>query len=116
MARAPADFGGAHVALAWVVVSRGGDAESVALLQEAARRQPRLAPARFNLGLWHLGEGRLARAAEEMEEALRVGLPLEDEVRAHQSLFEIYSNLGDHGRARDHRRERERKKAVLDGE
>jgi tetratricopeptide (TPR) repeat protein len=114
-ARAPSDIGSAHVALSWLVPERGNAAEAVELLQEAVRRQPRLAPARFNLGLWHAREGRLARAAEEMEEALRIRLPLDEEIRAHQHLYEIYSALGDSGRARDHRLAREEKKALLEG-
>ncbi len=108
--------GGPLVALAWVLNETGRKEEAVRLLQEAERRQPTLSQAHYNLGLWHLSERRWSRAAEELEEALRLGMPLEDEIDAHGRLFEIYQRMGDEAGARRHREARERKKALTWGE
>jgi tetratricopeptide (TPR) repeat protein len=114
--KAEPGMGGAHVALAWVLHQTGRGKEAVALLEEAARRQPDLGVARFNLGLWHLSEGRWIRAAEEMEEAIRLGLPLHDAIEAHDRLHALYGRVNDPARARHHREERERKRALTRGE
>jgi tetratricopeptide (TPR) repeat protein len=114
--RAAPDAGGPLVALGWVLNETGRRQEAIALLEEAARRQPTLAHARFNLGLWHLAEGRTVRALEELEEAVRLGMPLEDEIDAHGKLAAIYADQGDASASRRHREERERKKALTWGE
>jgi tetratricopeptide (TPR) repeat protein len=114
--RAKPDQGGPFVALAWIVNQRGRQDEAVALLHEAVRRQPLLAEARLNLGRWHHAEERWARAAEEMEEALRIGLPLNDAIEAHDTLHEVYRAMGDDAAAKRHRNERERKRALTRGE
>ncbi len=116
VAEAEPDNGGPLVALAWILDARGRRAEAVPLLEEAARRQPGLSRAHLNLGLWHLSEQRWVRAVEELEEALRLGLPLEDEVVVHQRLFEAFEGTGDFERARHHREERERLMALSRGE
>jgi tetratricopeptide (TPR) repeat protein len=114
--KARPDMGGPLVALGWVLNETGRRKEAVELLEQAARRQPTLAQARYNLGLWHLVEGRTVRAQEELEEALRLGMPLEDEIDAHGKLAEIYRGLGDAEASRRHREARERKKALTWGE
>ena len=114
--RADRDSGGPLVALAWLLNVKGRTAESVALLQEAVRRQPDLPQAHLNLGLWHLAERRWVRALEEIEAALRVGLPLHDEIAAHGEAFQAAIRIGDGERARYHREQRERKKALSRGE
>ncbi len=114
--KAEPGMGGPLVALAWVLNATGRREEAVALLQEAVRRQPTLAQAHYNLGVWHLAERRWARAAEEMEEALRLGMPLDDEVEAHGRLVEIYRKMADEDGVRRHRDARERKKALTWGE
>ena len=114
--RAGPGMGGPHVALAWVLNETGRREEAVALLETAVRLQPGLAEAHFNLGLWHLSERRWVRASEELEEALRLGLTLHEEVEAHGRLHDLYGALGDREGARRHREERERKKALTWGE
>ena len=88
----------------------------MALLEEAVRRQPALAEAHYDLGLWHDAEGRWSRAEDEFEEALRIGMPLPDEVDTHDRLVRLYGTTGDPIRARHHRDERERKRALTWGE
>lgn len=114
--RAGRDSGGPLVALAWLLNEKGRTAECVALLQEAVRRQPDLPQAHLNLGLWHLAERRWVRALEEIETALRVGLPLHDEIVAHGEAFKAAERIRDGERARYHREQRERKKALSRGE
>lgn len=116
VAMAEPDSGGPLVALAWILDTRGRRAEALPLLEEAVRRQPDLSRGHFNLGLWHFSEQRWVRAVEELELALRLGLPLEDEVIAHQMLFEAAGKTGDRDRARHHREERERLMALSRGE
>lgn len=108
--------GGPHVALAWLLNERGRREEAVALLHEAVRRQPDLPNAHFNLGLWHFAEGRWVRAAESLEEALRLGMPIGDEILCHDRLFQVYERIRDPVRSRRHRAERERKSALTRGE
>lgn len=114
--KAEPGMGGPLVALAWVLNETGRREEAIRLLEEAERRQPTLAQAHFNLGLWHVVERRWSRAAEELEEALRLGMPLEDEIDAHGKLFAIYRKMGDEAGARRHQEARERKKALTWGE
>lgn len=114
--RAPPDSGGPLVALGWIVNRRGRVQESIDLLQRAVERQPLLAEARGNLGRWHASEGRLARATEELEEALRIGLPVTDAIEVRDLLNDLYLKAGDPVSARRHRLERERLKALLRGD
>jgi len=109
-------MGGPHVALGWVLNETGRTPEAIALLEEAVRRQPTLAQAHYNLGLWHLAGGRPVMAEDELEEAIRLGMPLEDEIDAHGKLALIYRKLGDRESERRHREARERKKALTWGE
>ncbi len=108
--------GGPHVALAWLLNEEGRTEEAVALLREAVRRQPDLPHAHLNLGLWHLAGGRWVAALEEIETALRVGMPLHDEIAAHDAAFRAAERIRDPERARFHRGQRERKKALSRGE
>ena len=99
------------------ILNRRGDLEgSVAMLEEAARRQPGLAEAHYNLGLWHDASGRKARAAQELEDAVRLGIGLDRRVDAHDRLVRLCKELGDDARSRHHRKERERVRALTFGE
>jgi tetratricopeptide (TPR) repeat protein len=114
--KAEPGMGGPLVALGWVLNETGRTEESVALLQEAVRRQPNLAPAHYNLGLWHLAHKRWGMAAEALERAVAIGMPLGDEIHAHEMMHDLYRRLGDAEGVRRHREERERKKALTWGE
>jgi tetratricopeptide (TPR) repeat protein len=114
--RAEPGMGGPLVALGWVLNETGRTGEAVALLEEAVRRQPDLAQAHFNLGLWHLSGRRWAEAEAALERSLALGMPLPDEIRAHEVLHDLYRQEGNVEAAHRHREERERKKALTWGE
>jgi tetratricopeptide (TPR) repeat protein len=114
--RAEPGTGAPLVALAWVLNATGRPAEAVRLLQEAVRRQPTLAHGHLNLGIWHAAERRWGEAVREIEEAVRLGLPLHDLIDAHERLARIHATLGDDAASRRHRAERERLKALTWGE
>jgi tetratricopeptide (TPR) repeat protein len=116
METAGPDRGGPHVAMAWLYSQTGRVPEAVALLEEAVRRQPDLAQAHFNLGLWHFAERRWERASAELDRALEGGLSLPEEVHAHGVMVEVRRSLGDEEGSRRHAEERERKKALTWGE
>ncbi len=114
--KAEPGMGGPLVALGWVLNETGRTAEAVALMEEAVRRQPTLATAHYNLGIWHLFHKRWGRAAEKLELALALGLPLTDQVHSHEMLQDICRRIGDDDGVRRHREARERKKALTWGE
>jgi tetratricopeptide (TPR) repeat protein len=116
VARAKPDNGLPFVVLGWVLHRRGRVEESVRMLEEAVRRQPDLAEAHYNLGLWHEVGRRTSRAVESLETAVRLGLALDREVDARDRLARLWGDLGDEERARAHRVERERKRALSFGE
>ena len=115
-AAAKPDDGVPFVGLGFILNRRGDVAGSVAMLEEAVRRQPGLAEAHYNLGLWHDAGGRKVRAAEELEEAVRLGIGLDRRVDAHDRLVRLCRELGDEARSRHHREERERARALTYGE
>ena len=116
IAVAKPDDGVPFVGLGFILNRRGDVEGSVAMLEEAVRRQPGLAEAHYNLGLWHDASGRKARAAEELEEAVRLGIGLDRRVDAHDRLVRLCRELGDEARSRRHREERERARARTFGE
>ncbi len=111
--RAGPGEGGPLVALAWVLDRTGRVEESVGLLRQAVRKQPTLAEGHYNLGLWHASEKHSREAVVEIEKALELGLPqLRNRFDAHDTLYRIHSALGDAEKARFHREERERYRAL----
>jgi tetratricopeptide (TPR) repeat protein len=114
--RAGPGDGAPFAALGWLLDRQGRKEEGIRMLEEAVRRQPGLSYARYNLGIWHAFEGRFVRAAEELEEAIRCGLPIDLEMDAHDRLVRIYDERKASGDARLHRAERERLRALTWGE